>query len=48
MEPVFNKTFFKFLFGFIFIIIFGLIGVVVSNRYFNDGETLLANPSVSR
>ena len=48
MESVFTKSFFKFLFGFIFIIIFGLVGVAISSRYFGDGGTMVANPSESR
>jgi hypothetical protein len=48
MELVFSKGFLKFLFGFIFIIIFGLVGVTISNRYFGDKETMVANPSESR
>jgi hypothetical protein len=49
MEPhLFNKSFFKFLFGFIVIIIFGLFGAVVSSRFFDSGGSMFANSSETR
>jgi len=48
MEPVFNKTFFKFLFGFIFIILFGLLGIVLSNRFLQDGPSVFADTNAAK
>jgi hypothetical protein len=48
MEPVFNKTFFKFLFGFIFIVVFGLFGAALFSRYFDVGTGMFANPIEAR
>ncbi|MCK9352354.1 MAG: hypothetical protein M0P76_06250 [Candidatus Pacebacteria bacterium] len=48
MGSVFNKTFFKFLFGFILIIIFSLLGVAFSNNYFGGGGNMFISTSEAK
>lgn len=43
MLPLFSKTFFKFLAGFLAIIAFGVFGAIFSNRYFQSNQDMFAN-----
>jgi hypothetical protein len=48
MSPIFNKSFFKFLFGFLGVIAFGLLGVVFSARYFEAHKDMFATTNEVR
>lgn len=39
---MFTKSFFKFLAGFLIILVFGLLGATFSNRYFSDEHDMAA------
>jgi hypothetical protein len=40
---MFSKSFFKFFFGFLVMVIFGLLGATFSSRYFSAHEDMFAN-----
>jgi hypothetical protein len=40
---MFSKPFFKFLFGFLTLVIFGVLGAAVSNRYLSNHQDMFAN-----
>lgn len=48
MFPVFNKTFFKFFFGFLGVIAFGMASVAFSSRYFQTHQEMFATTNEAR
>ena len=45
---MFNKTFFKFFFGFLGIITAGLMGIAFSNHYFETNQNMIATTNEAR
>lgn len=48
MFPIFNKTFFKFFFGFLGVIAFGLASVALSSRFFETHQGMFATTNEAR